>query len=136
MVVGVGIDLVDVRRFGAALRRHGDRLERRVFTERELADCSRRADRALALAARFAAKEACVKALGAPPGLRLRDIEVVRAPSGRPELRLHAHAAAAARRAGVQRTHVSLTHEVSSAAAVVVLEAARAEVNPADPGVR
>jgi holo-[acyl-carrier protein] synthase len=122
MVLGIGIDLVDVRRFAAALRRHGDRLERRVFTETELADCARRADRALALAARFAAKEACVKALGAAPGLRLRDIEVVRAASGRPELRLHGPAASAAARAGATRAHVSLTHEVSAASAIVVLE--------------
>jgi holo-[acyl-carrier protein] synthase len=127
MIVGIGIDLVDVGRFRAALRRHGERLERRVFTGAEIVDCSGRADRATALAARFAAKEACIKALGAGEGAGLREVEVVRAPSGAPSLRLHGRAAAAARRARVGRAHVSLTHEASVAAAVVVLESEGSE---------
>jgi holo-[acyl-carrier protein] synthase len=122
MVVGIGIDLVDVARFRAAMRRHGARLEQRLFTEGELADCAPRADRVLALAARFAAKEACVKALGTGEGIRFRDIEVVRSATGAPTLRLHGGVSALASRAGVARSHLSLTHEATAAAAVVVLE--------------
>lgn len=122
MIIGVGLDLVEVRRFRDALRRHGARLEQRLFTEAELADCAGRADRELGLAARFAAKEAWIKALGTGEGLRLREIEVVRASSGAPSIRMHGRAAAAARQAGVARVHLSLTHQASTAAAVVVFE--------------
>ena len=122
MIIGVGVDLVEVQRFRDALRRHGARLERRLFTEAELADCAGRADRALGLAARFAAKEAWIKALGTGEGLGLREVEVVRSASGAPSIRMHGRAAAAARQAGVARVHVSLTHQASAAAAVVVLE--------------
>ena len=124
MIAGIGLDIVEVPRFDAALRRHAGRLEVRVFTAAELADCADRADRTLALAARFAAKEACIKALGGVPGVRLRDIEVLRAPSGAPSLRLHGRIAEQAVRARIARTHLSLTHQASVAAAMVVLEGA------------
>jgi holo-[acyl-carrier protein] synthase len=132
MIVGLGIDLVEVHRVELALRRHGDRFASRVYTPRELRDCERRADRVLALAARFAAKEACLKAIGTgwARGLAFRQIEVVRGREGGPELRLHGAAADAAKRIGVVATHVSLTHQSTMAAAVVVLERAADEVRP------
>jgi holo-[acyl-carrier protein] synthase len=124
VTVGVGIDVVEVERLNRALEAHGRRFENRVFTPGEVADCAGRADRTLALAARFAAKEACLKALGTgwAAGIGFRQIEVVRDGDGRPSLRLHGAAADRARAMGVTRCHVSLTHQASVAAAVVVLE--------------
>ena len=124
MIVGVGIDLVNPERVGRALEEHGGRFEERVFTAGERADCNERADRVLAFAARFAAKEACLKALGTgwSEGLAFSEVEVVRDERGAPSLRLTGAAAARARELGVRETHVSLSHERSMAAAVVVLE--------------
>ena len=123
MVVGLGIDLVETARLGRALARTSG-FESRVFTEGESADCAARGDRVQALAARFAAKEACLKALGTgwAGGLGFRQVEVVRETSGSPTLRLHGAAAARAASLGVTRIHVSLTHQASAAAAVVLLE--------------
>ena len=124
MILGLGIDLMETERFAAALERHGERFEERVFTPRERADCSGRADRLQGLAARFAAKEACMKALGTgwSGGLAFRDVEVVRGSAGRPDLRLSGVAAERAATMGVRQVHVSLTHQPAAAAAVVVLE--------------
>ncbi|HXV75195.1 MAG TPA: holo-ACP synthase [Candidatus Polarisedimenticolaceae bacterium] len=124
MIVGLGIDLVEVRRLAAALERHGGRFASRVYTARERADCATRGDRVLALAARFAAKEACLKALGTGwrDGLGFRQIEVTRGPTGAPRVRLTGAAAARAGQLGVDAIHVSLTHQATVAAAVVVLE--------------
>ncbi len=108
-----------------ALEAHDDRFERRVFTETELGDCRDRVDRAQALAARFAAKEACLKALGTgwAEGLSFQQVEVAKAEGGRPVLRLLGAARARADALGVQRAHVSLTQQRGLAGAVVVLEA-------------
>lgn len=124
MIHGIGIDLQETARFSRALAAHGERLERRVFTELEREQCHGRADREQALAARFAAKEACLKALGTgwSGGLAFQQVEVVREPSGRPRLRLHGAAAELAERAGIDRLHVSLTHQPGVVAALVVLE--------------
>src|SRR5262245_18866853 len=124
MIVGLGIDVVEVARLDAALREHGGRLEERVFTAKERETCASRADRSLALAARFAAKEACLKALGTgwAQGVGFRDIEVVREGNGPPALVLSGSAARRAAELGVVRSHVSLTHQPGIAAAVVVLE--------------
>ena len=124
MIVGLGIDVVEVARFGNALRRHGDHFLERVFTDGERAACDPRADRVLALAARFAAKEVCLKALGTgwAEGLGFRDVEVVREGNQPPRLVLHREAARRAEALGVIRSHVSLTHQPGLAAAVVVLE--------------
>jgi len=124
VIVGLGIDVVEVSRLADALRRHGDRFVERVFTDRERAACEPRADRVLALAARFAAKEACLKALGTgwAEGLGFRDVEVVRQGNQPPRLVLHGEAARRAEALGVIRSHVSLTHQPGVAAAVVVLE--------------
>jgi holo-[acyl-carrier protein] synthase len=124
VVKGLGIDLVELDRFEQALSRHGARLEERLFTPAERAACAGRHDRTQALAARFAAKEAALKALGTgwSRGLSFRQIEVERDTAGAPHLKLHDHAARRAAELGVQRTHVSLTHQPGVAAAVVVLE--------------
>ncbi len=124
MILGVGIDLLEVARIERALERHGSRFERRVFTAAEIELCRGRADRLQALAARFAAKEACLKALGTgwSDGLAFGQVEIVRESSGRPALRLHGAAAERAARLGVTKTHVSLTHQPTAAAAIVILE--------------
>ena len=124
MIVGIGVDLVEVARLARALARQGTRFERRVFTEAEIAACHERTDRDRALAARFAAKEACLKALGTgwSGGLGFSQIEVVRGVDGQPAIALHGKAAALAKDRGIVRVHVSLTHESTVAAAVVVLE--------------
>ena len=124
MILGMGIDVVEVERLDQALQRHGERLERRVFTDGELLVCRKRGDRIQALAARFAAKEACLKALGTgwAGGLAFRQIEVVRAATGAPRLQLHGPAAERAASLGVRRSHLSLTHQPGVAAAVVLLE--------------
>jgi len=129
MILGIGIDLVETARVSRAVAAHGERFERRIFTDAERAACRGRRDRLLALAARFAAKEACLKALGTgwSAGLSLQQIEVVREKSGGPGLRLHGASAERAREMGVRSIHVSLTHQSKAAAAVVVLEGGRIE---------
>ena len=115
MIIGVGIDVVDVTRFSATLQRT-PALRSRLFT-----DAEQRLPPA-SLAARFAAKEALAKALGAPVGLRWRDAEVDRGEDGRPHLSVHGTVAARAGALGVRRTHVSLSHDGDLAMAVVVVE--------------
>ncbi|MGC4109744.1 MAG: holo-ACP synthase [Nocardioides sp.] len=114
-VVGVGIDVVDVSRFEESLRRTPG-LVARVFTSGE-------ASRPPAsLAARFAAKEALAKALGAPGNLEWHDAEVVSESSGRPRLELRGTVAVRAAELGVTSVHLSLSHDAGIASAVVVLE--------------
>jgi len=122
MILGVGIDIVDVERWARALAR----IQHEIFTPQELVDCAHRVDRVDALAARFAAKEACLKALGT--GIRggaLRQIEVMSGPGGAPRIRLGGALATRARKGHVRRAHVSLTHERGIAAAIVILEGTR-----------
>ena len=124
MIKGLGIDLVEIPRFERALGRHGGRLEARLFTTGELDACADRADRVQALSARFAAKEAALKALGTgwTRGMAFREIEVERGDAGQPGLVLHGAARRRADDLGVRAAHVSLTHQPGAAAAVVVLE--------------
>lgn len=117
-VVGVGIDVVDVDRFAATLERT-PAMRTRLFTA---AEQRRGAATAASLAARFAAKEAVAKALGAPAGLAWLDAEVVTEESGQPRLELRGTVAARAAELGVRTTHVSLSHDGGIASAVVVLE--------------
>ncbi len=124
MILGVGIDLTPVDRMERALARHGDRFEKRVFTDGERAYCRARARPADHFAARFAAKEAALKALGVPEGLSWHELEIVPAAGGPPELVLRGVAARAADERGVRRLHLSLTHAGGQAAAVVVAEGA------------
>ena len=115
MIIGVGVDVGDVARFGESLARTPG-LSGRLFTPAE-------ARRPLAsLAARFAAKEALAKALGAPAGLHWQDAEVVSEESGRPLLELRGTVLARADDLGVRTTHLSLSHDAGIASAVVVLE--------------
>jgi holo-[acyl-carrier protein] synthase len=121
-MIGVGIDAVDVDRFRKVLERR-PRLAGRVFTERERADMERRADPVPGLAARFAAKEATMKAMGVGLGtVRLSEIGVVRAPSGAPSIEVTGKAADLARSLGIDVFRVSLTHTDIGASAVVIAE--------------
>jgi len=116
VIVGIGVDLVDIARLEQALRRT-PALAERLFTEGE------RARPPASLAACFAAKEAVAKALGAPAGLRWADVEVGHDRAGRPELTVRGTVADAAGRLGVRRWHVSLTHDGGVSVAFVVAEA-------------
>ncbi|MFZ0059251.1 MAG: holo-ACP synthase [Acidimicrobiales bacterium] len=121
-MIGIGLDAVDVTRFRRVLARH-PRLADRVFTARERADVAGRSDPVPGLAARFAAKEAAMKALGVGIGaVRLSEIGVVRAASGAPSLETSGRAAARAAALGVGVLRVSLTHTDTHAGAVVVAE--------------
>jgi holo-[acyl-carrier protein] synthase len=115
LILGVGIDVVDLRRFEQSLSRTPGLLDR-LFTEAE------RPLPPASLAARFAAKEALAKALGAPPGLAWHDAEVVTAADGRPSLVVSGTVAAAAERVGVTRWHLSLSHDGGTAVAMVIGE--------------
>jgi holo-[acyl-carrier protein] synthase len=121
MVVGIGLDVCSIERMRRALERHGDRFFARICSESERADLAGR-DVATALAGRFAVKEAFAKALDGAPGVGWHEVEVRRAPSGRPRLELKGHALALAEEAGAHRWHVTITHDAGIAAAVVVLE--------------
>ena len=123
MIVGVGIDHVDAGRIADLLERFGERGEQRLFTDGELARCRDRPRPAECLAARFAAKEAFVKALGTGfRGIVWTDIEVRGGEGEAPLLALHGGAKAAFEARGGTQAHVSLAHEAGSAMAVVVIE--------------
>ena len=132
MIVGVGSDLADIRRIQATLERFGARFTDRIFTEVEKARSERKGDRAASYAKRFAAKEACSKALGTGirGGVFWRDMGVVNAPSGQPTMRLTGGAAArlaALIPPGMQANiHVSLTDDHPYAQAFVIIEAVAA----------
>ena len=129
MILGIGSDLCDIRRIERSLDRFGDRFTNRVFTEGERARSDRRAARAPSYARRFAAKEACSKALGTGmrAGVFWRDMEVVNLPSGRPSMRLTGGALMRLKEmtpAGCEAVvHVSLTDDPPLAQAFVVIEA-------------
>jgi holo-[acyl-carrier protein] synthase len=123
VILGLGIDVASIERMRRVLDRHGDRLWTRVLTSVEQAALAARRDRAVALAGRWAAKEASVKAFGGRAGALWHDFEVARGPLGEPIMHFHGRAAAVAARLGVARALVSITHDAGVAAAVVVLEA-------------
>jgi holo-[acyl-carrier protein] synthase len=124
VIIGIGLDVVETAQIGRLLGGTGPRIEEKVFTAAERDECEGRVDREQALAARFAAKEACLKALGTglSQGISFLQVEVVSAESGAPVLRLNGRAAERARDQGVQRVHVSLSHQPGIAAAAVILE--------------
>jgi holo-[acyl-carrier protein] synthase len=125
MLVGTGIDLIEIHRIGASIERFGSRFLERVFTEKEIAYCLRKKrTSAESFAARFAAKEAGAKALGTGIswGVTWKEIEVVRYPGRRPELVFHGRAKELAQRLGVRNISLSLTHNQSDAMASVALE--------------
>ena len=121
-ILGLGFDATDIPRIGAAFERYGDRFLRRVFTDGEIAYCTRRRNPVPHLAGRFAAKEATMKALGTghSRGVLWKDIEVVRV-SGPPQLQLHGGAAARAARLQVRSSLLTITHSDALAMAQVLL---------------
>jgi holo-[acyl-carrier protein] synthase len=124
VIVGSGVDIAEVDRIEAAIGRHGPRFIRRVYTEREEAYAERKANRYERYAARFAAKEAGMKAIGTGwrHGVRWRDIEVANLPSGKPTLRFYGAAAGFAERLGVKNVSLTMTHTAKQAMAIVILE--------------
>jgi holo-[acyl-carrier protein] synthase len=124
MIVGMGVDIVEVPRVRSAIERFGERFINRLFTQAEIRYCESKANKYERFAARFAAKEAALKALGTglSRGISWQDVEVVREPSGRPTLAIRGKAAEFAKRLGVQRSTVSLSHTEQVAFAQVILE--------------
>jgi holo-[acyl-carrier protein] synthase len=124
MIVGTGVDISEVPRVRAARERFGERFLKRVFTPEELRYCLAKANSDERLAARFAAKEAGMKAIGTGlrHGITWQDVEVVRLPGQRPNLRFHGKAAEFAERLGCKRVHLSLSHTKEQAIAYVILE--------------
>jgi holo-[acyl-carrier protein] synthase len=124
MIVGTGLDIAEVPRISESIERFGDRFLRRIFTDGEIRYCEQKATRFESYAARFAAKEAGMKALGTgwSRGVRWRDIEVVRQQGQRPTIQFHGAAAAIAAKLGTKNIALSLTHTAEQALAHVILE--------------
>jgi holo-[acyl-carrier protein] synthase len=124
MILGTGIDRIEIDRVRLAWQRHGDRLRRRVYTDAEWEYCLSRSDPAPSLAARFSAKEATMKALGLGwgSGIRYADIEVTRNRAGKPGIKLHGNAQRFADARSASHIHLSLTHDRTHAMAIVILE--------------
>jgi holo-[acyl-carrier protein] synthase len=122
VILGIGIDVCGIGRMEEALARWGERFWERVLSEPERRSLAHRVDRATALAGRFAAKEAVVKAMAGAPGVSWHHLEVRGAPRMPPTMALHGPARALAERMGVQRVHLSITHDAGVAAAVAILE--------------
>lgn len=125
MIVGTGIDIAEVPRIAQAIERFGERFLNRLFTLGERSYCDSKANRVERYAARFAAKEAAMKALGTGwnHGVRWRDCEVARKPGGRPTIMFHGRAGELAAKLGVQNIALSITHTKEQAMAQVILEA-------------
>jgi len=124
MIVGTGVDIAEVPRIRQSIERFGARFLERVFTEGEIRYCDSKANRFERYAARFAAKEAAMKALGTGwnHGVRWQDCEVVRQPGGRPTIAFHGKAAEFAAKLGTKNVALSLTHTAEQAFALVILE--------------
>jgi holo-[acyl-carrier protein] synthase len=124
MIVGTGIDVAEVQRVADSIQRFGERFLRRVFTEGEIRYCESKANRMERYAARFAAKEAAMKALGTGwnHGVRWRDVEVFREPGRRPTIKFHGKAAEFAVRIEANNICLSLSHTSEQAIASVILE--------------
>lgn len=120
-IAGTGVDLIEVARIADAIRRHGDRFIGRIFTPGEARYCRSKGSPAQHFAARFAAKEAVVKLLGAR-GSGWREIEVLREASGKPSIALFGEAAARAERMGIRRLHLSMSHTAEHAVAHAIAE--------------
>jgi holo-[acyl-carrier protein] synthase len=122
VILGIGLDLCPIERMEGIIDRHGEIFCKRVFTDRERAYADQGARPAERYAARFAAKEAAIKALGGPEGILWKEMEVERQKNGAPTLKLHGRARTRAESMGVTRALVSLTHAGGMASAVVILE--------------
>ena len=125
MIIGIGIDIIEIARVEAALADHGTRLRDRIFTPSEITYCLAAGRHGERYATRFAAKEAARKAFGgARPleSLRWHEVEIITSAEGAPQLQFHGHAAELVKELGVGRCHVSLSHAREQAVAVVILE--------------
>ncbi len=127
MIVGMGVDIIEIDRIENMIENHGDRVIDRIFTELEAASCRARARPMQHFAGRFAAKEAAFKALGTgwSSGVSWKSIEVVNEPSGRPVLRMGGGAKKRADEIGVEKTWVSVSHGLMHAVATVIFEDGR-----------
>jgi len=124
MIVGTGIDITEVPRIAAAIERHGERFLQRIFTAAEIRYCESKKNKVERYAARFAAKEAAMKAIGTGwrQGVAWKDIEVGREPGGRPTVIFTGKVKQHAERLGAKRASLSLTHTADTAMAQVILE--------------
>jgi holo-[acyl-carrier protein] synthase len=124
MIIGTGIDIAEVARIRQSIERFGDRFLKRIYTHGEIRYCDSKANREERYAARFAAKEAAMKALGTgwSHGVRWRDCEVSRLPGARPTIAFHGKAAVIAARLGVKNAALSISHTPEQAIAQVILE--------------
>jgi holo-[acyl-carrier protein] synthase len=124
MIIGTGVDIAEVPRIRETIERFGDRFLTRIFTEGEIRYCEGKANKCERYAARFAAKEAGMKALGTgwSRGVRWRDIEVVRPRGQRPTIQFHGQAATIAAKLGTKNINLSITHTSEQALAHVILE--------------
>ena len=124
MIVGLGVDITEVDRIEAAIKRHGRPFLERLFTPTEITYCEKHRHSAERFAGRFAAKEAAMKALGTgwAHGVRWVDIEVVREPSGKPTLKLSGASREIADRLGVKNIALTITHTGNTALAQVIFE--------------
>jgi holo-[acyl-carrier protein] synthase len=125
MILGIGVDIVEIDRIARSLQEHGTRFRNRIFTAGEIAYCEQFSLQAERYAARFAAKEAARKAIGAATPIRALtwlDVEIISSPEGAPQLQFHGRAATLITQLGVTRSHVSLSHAIDRAVAFVILE--------------
>jgi holo-[acyl-carrier protein] synthase len=124
MLIGTGVDLIEIERIANSIERYGERFLRRVYTDREIAYCQRKRSSAESFAARFAAKEAGAKALGTgiSRGVTWSEFQIDRQPGGRPILELRGRAALLAEELGVKSISLSLTHTATLAMATVMME--------------
>jgi holo-[acyl-carrier protein] synthase len=124
MIVGTGIDIAEVPRIRRSIERFGSRFLHRIYTAGEIRYCDSKANRIERYAARFAAKEAAMKALGTGwnHGVRWRDCEVIRLPGGRPTIAFHGKAGEIAAKLGAKNASLSITHTAEQAFAQVILE--------------
>lgn len=124
MIAGIGVDIVDVERIAGVIARRGDKFINRVFTEQEISYCRRCAHPHERFAARFAAKEAALKALrvGWQNGTRFKDVEVSSDELGAPHVQLRGRAVEISREMGITRMHLTLSHDRRYAVAYVVAE--------------
>jgi holo-[acyl-carrier protein] synthase len=124
MLIGTGVDLIEIERIARSIERYGERFLRRIYTHHEIAYCTSKRSSAESFAARFAAKEAGAKALGTgiSRGVTWIEFQIGRQPGGRPVLELRGRAALRARELGVKTISLSLTHTGNLAMATVMME--------------
>jgi holo-[acyl-carrier protein] synthase len=137
MIFGIGSDVVQISRIDSLLNRWGTRFLQRVFTEKEVQYCLARKAPSPHLAVRFAAKEAFLKALGVgySGGVRWKDIEVTHKPSGRPDVELHNRTKTLCEHCGIDRVHLSMSHDGAYGFVQVILESQERRLSDPRPGV-